>query len=333
VNEHETTTGTTTIDAMCVFDEAYAMPAAVTLRSIARTLRPGERCTIHAVGDALSDESRARIESLATGELEIMWRDFDHSWLDRLPPEQRPRNSYLNDLVYVRLFLDDVLPAGVERLIFIDVDTLVRHSLADLWPVDLGDDVLAGVVDLGVPALGAPAGVTRWEAFGLRATSPYLNAGVLLVDRVRWREAELQRRTLEYLADPGNQISYYDQEAINACLDGQWARLPLAWNSQVASLEYILWSAKEWKGTQWLWSAVAPAEIDEAMRDPRVVHFAGALKPWLPEVKVPFRDEWLEVLEETPWAGSLPPRQHRAIRAAKLARRRLQAAVAGLRGR
>ena len=42
-----------------------------------------------------------------------------------------------NDIVLSRLFLDRILPRDVERVIYLDGDVIVRHSLKSLWNTDL----------------------------------------------------------------------------------------------------------------------------------------------------------------------------------------------------
>ena len=315
------------IRVLCAFDEAYSVPAAVTLRSIARTLRPDERCVAHVVGVDLRDDTRRRIEMLGTEQLQITWLSFDHRLLDALPESVRPRDSYLNDTVYVRLFLDALLPDDVARVIVIDVDTLVRRSLADLWAIDVTDAVLAAAFDVGVPAMAAPTGPAHWRRLRLEPTAPYLNAGVLLINRARWRDAGVQSCALAYIADPANDVRFHDQEALNVCLGGQWMRLPLEWNAQSAEIEFVVRS-----GVRWLWAAIAPDELETARLDPAVVHFAGERKPWHVDSRVPWRDDWFDVLEETPWAGQGPTRRSRApVRALRVLERRLRRASWALR--
>lgn len=48
---------------------------------------------------------------------------------------------------FSRLFLCTILPDDIDRCIYLDCDTVIRHSLNEFWETDLGDKVVAAVDD------------------------------------------------------------------------------------------------------------------------------------------------------------------------------------------
>lgn len=40
-------------------------------------------------------------------------------------------------IVFARYVLQDLLPASVERVIYLDLDVLVQKDLAELWDIDM----------------------------------------------------------------------------------------------------------------------------------------------------------------------------------------------------
>ena len=50
--------------------------------------------------------------------------------------------SSWNDIVLARLFFDRLLPNDVDKIIYLDGDTMVRGSLHDLWSIDLSNYVI-----------------------------------------------------------------------------------------------------------------------------------------------------------------------------------------------
>ena len=90
-------------------------------------------------------------------------------------------------------------------------------------------------------------------------------------------------------------------------LVGQWAPLEPTWNVQSYHLA----------GDRGLSYATEGAtRMDSALADPAIVHFTVGTfnRPWQAPCSNPYRDEWLEHLDRTPWAGWRP-------RPAPLARR------------
>jgi len=169
---------------------------------------------------------------------------------------------------YRRSYLDTLYPE-LDRIVFIDADTMIRRDLAPLWQADLG---------------GRPVGAVRdpwWMTDPAReALFPggYFNGGLLLLDLAAWRTQGLAARLADYVRawKSGNRIGLAGdaaalaniwgfQNEMNAALAGLWTPLPAEWN---ASLFHH--------------SSKLPqtASIARARNDPGIVHFMGHEKPW-----------------------------------------------------
>jgi lipopolysaccharide biosynthesis glycosyltransferase len=286
------------------FDASYAMPAAAFLVSLRDAHHRDDRYILHLVPFRLPAAMRRQLEEVAGESTEIIWTDFDPSLLDQLPANALPKGSYLNETVYVRLFIDRLLPPEVDRVLLLDVDLVVTASLAELWRTSLDGHVLAGVRDVGSPTLSSPMAVSKWASIGLDGRAPYFNAGVLLVDRVAWRAADVERRTLTYLRDHGP-TTFYDQEAMNAVLAGDWLEIPARWNAQMGELEQALASDEDR-----IFSLVSRTELTDALADPAIIHFSGSRKPWQESgAQLPGAERWRQLSARTPWAATalLPP--------------------------
>ena len=62
--------------------------------------------------------------------------------------------------------------SDLDRVIYLDADTIVLTSLRDLWEESLGTSPVAAVRDIGFPYF---AGVLPWRALGLPPGAPYFN--------------------------------------------------------------------------------------------------------------------------------------------------------------
>jgi lipopolysaccharide biosynthesis glycosyltransferase len=165
------------------FDGHYAMPAAVTLRSLGGSLRSGETATIHVLAVEIDNEDRGRIERSLPPSLDIRWYEFDVDHISGLPISSMSDEVYITRTAYTLLFLDRYLPSEIDRVLFLDADTLVRRSPAGLFGIDLGGCALGAVQDFGCPAIGLPKGVAGWRELGLDGRLPAFNTGFLLIDR------------------------------------------------------------------------------------------------------------------------------------------------------
>jgi lipopolysaccharide biosynthesis glycosyltransferase len=258
-----------TLPIACAINQAYALPLAVMLESLKQHLRPGVHPVLYLIHAGLPPSVLAAISSIVETH-SIIPSDAQLS--------AAPRDARFPPEASVPLLIPEFLPPTLERVVFLDADTLVLEDLANLWETPLGRHVLAAAPDGAVPRCSAPRGVKGWQAMGIPPDAPYFNCGVLIMHLERWREREVTRRAHRYLETTREPIDFLHQEALNAVLWDDWQPLDVRWNL-LASLAGR--------------SHASPAPEP---RRPGIVHFAGRLKPWRAPVGGPFDAPYRDVL-------------------------------------
>ncbi|KAH6908594.1 glycosyl transferase [Coprinopsis sp. MPI-PUGE-AT-0042] len=269
------------INVVTVTDSLYAMPASVSLSSLVRRT-PGP-ITIYIIDCGLSSSDREMIRESVPDSSRATLKFIE------LRDDSLARRW---GAAWAKVQLHEVLP--VERVLYLDADTLVRGDITELWRTDLGEMVMGAAVDVGYPM--GHDGVER----GL-----YFNSGVLLIDLYKMR-AKVDG--LEGVCERFKEAKLADQDALNEHFRGCWKRLSLRWNAQGLGTY-----AKFYAPDRHL------ASLDD-MEDPAIVHFTGSLHPPLAEVLNPFVQpytakpwgyaggpghpyaaEWFEALKKTRW--------------------------------
>jgi lipopolysaccharide biosynthesis glycosyltransferase len=266
-------------------DARYALPLAVTLRSALAHLEPERELVAYVVDDGLPPATREQIvSSTLDPRLSIRWLSLPRAAFEGLPCW-----GQMSATTYSRLLLADLLPPSVQRVLWLDCDLLVLGDLAELWISPLGGCCTGAVRDPFIPCLGSRLGLRRLDEPGLPAGAPYFNAGVMLIDLQRWRDAEVGPRALEFLRRYRDRVFYQDQAALNAILAGCWTELASRWNHAVSGTD--------------------AAEGREAGRQPAagILHFSGSLKPWRFRGSSPLHQLYLHYVDQTAWAGWRPP--------------------------
>jgi lipopolysaccharide biosynthesis glycosyltransferase len=281
-------------DTVLVFtiDQGYAMPLAVALASVAASAAPGERIRVIVLHEGVDAETQAKVtDPLAGSAVEVEWRAGASDSVAGLHTTDR-----FSHVVWFRLVLPETLSDLDGRVLFLDADLVVEDSLAPLFTRDIGSSPIAAVPDAVFPFVGCAPGLPNWHASGLDAHAPYCNAGVMLIDLVAWRDADLTARTIAYASERRAESHYLDQDAINAVLGGTWHGLEPRWNQQPDHrLPY---------GVVHL--AHSYAELQAAADDPAIIHYASVDKPWHPGCSHPDVDRWRAALDRTAWAGWTP---------------------------
>jgi lipopolysaccharide biosynthesis glycosyltransferase len=260
------------------------------LRSVVTNLHPDHRLEVYAVDDGLEEGDRDRIATA------IEQRAALH-WVEPRPPAVPALFTWggMPLTTYQKVTLGEWLPAGVRKVVWLDCDLLVLEDLARLWREPFGQHLLLAVQDERVPCVASRFGIASYRELGLPPHAHYFNAGVLVVDVARWRAEGVGRRAAAYLAQTGDRVCYYDQEALNAVLAGAWGALDRRWNTN-PSLGWLLRGSDRANGT-------APG----LAAPPWIAHFTGHLKPWAYGGRGPFHTLYYRYVDETPWAGWRPP--------------------------
>jgi lipopolysaccharide biosynthesis glycosyltransferase len=278
---------TDVVHVVMAADGGFVIPLAVALTSLARAHDPGE-LAVTILHDGFDDADRERVARSVSGRLDLRWREVSPNDLDGV---HYP--AFLTPATLFRLLMPELLPAA-ERVIYLDADTVVTGSLRPLWDIDLGDHLAAAVRDGGTPFAAGPLG-TDWRKMGLDPGAPYFNAGLLVVALDAWREAAVGQRVLDVLRT--SKPRWADQDALNVVLAGSWMELPRRWNVQTPDVEArsLAWA---------LWRD----DVEEALRDPLVIHYTERDKPWDPGCRHPLTHRWFDALDDSAWSEWRPSR-------------------------
>jgi lipopolysaccharide biosynthesis glycosyltransferase len=210
--------------------------------------------------------------------------------------------------VFRRLFLDEILPAEIERIVTVDSDMLIaRPGLSRLADFDLHGRPLAAAYDMIflMDFKGEDALVRQFQrsrrSLGLAPDTPYFNAGLMAIDRAAWRAANLTERVTKALREDPKRFPFMEQDALNATLRGGFAPLSPRYN---------------FMGDFFLLDL-------ERRLEPIVLHFVNAPKPWEfaafrgeARFAESYRDwfarspwsDWAHTPKEPPWRRNRPPR-------------------------
>jgi len=251
-------------------------------------LEPGDQLLAHVF--CQPSPERAKLErSLAGLPVELEWHQPDDG-LHALPAASR----VMHRMSFQRIFAVRELAERHDRLIYLDGDLLVRSSLRELWDVSLVGKPLGAVLDPLVPWVSCSLGPPAWIELGLPREMPYFNGGVMVIDAQEWMRRELTQRCVAQLERFPSTLRFYDQDALNLVVAGDWTSIDMRWNVSTA----LLGTNAE------VLVVVAPDELDRARLDPGIVHFTGK-NPWDPASNHPWKERWLEVAADTAWRDSL----------------------------
>jgi lipopolysaccharide biosynthesis glycosyltransferase len=259
-------------------NEGYALPAACTLYSIGHE-SPEVVEYAHILASDLTSESREGLKRVAGAvgiQAEIHNSTSALEALGEVPVKTKWSDRMSKD-VWARLLISGELE-DVERCLYVDADTLCLGSIERLVKADLGDDIVGAVNDVLPPASEMADHLAAKEPGD---TVRYFNSGVLLMDCKKWRQHDITPRALDFARQNPDLIRFWDQDALNAVLQGKWKALDGQWNVYPLS-DLLRTSTGDAMKKALEWSVEDEVLHKKAEDKARIMHFISWIKPWLP---------------------------------------------------
>jgi lipopolysaccharide biosynthesis glycosyltransferase len=237
------------------FDDGFWAPAYATMRSVCLASRRQGDLVFHLFHRGLAAGHRAQLDEIP--------KEFGAALIDYDLSANTAFNAFLagmsyhkalTNLVYARLMLDDLLPAEIARLIYLDCDMLVRSPIETLAELDLEGHPIAAVLDPHRHRAMLGRDFKRnTDLFDFNQS--YFNAGLLVIDRPAYAAADLPGRTRAYHEAGVLERVQYDQAVLNLVFKDNWLPLDFRWN------------------------LINPQPAHENF-EPHIVHYTGPRKPW-----------------------------------------------------
>ncbi len=268
-------------------DDAYALPAAVTIRSLLDSYRSNEELEIYVLDGGMTAESRRLVLESCNGLPTFLQADRNED-----VPESHL--TPISRAMFLRLQIPALLPQA-DRAIYIDSDLLVLDDIAKLWAMPLRDGSPLGAV----LSMLTPRGHTSLANKGFGESSLNFNSGVLLMDLARLRPNI--GRVMDVVREGG--LFLEDQDALNLVYEDQWTPLPPRWNYQVhAQFAVFGHRSAVWNVGDFF----TDEEVIDMLERPAIVHFTSPLKPWhLDAARVAYAERWREIAARTAFADQV----------------------------
>lgn len=237
------------------FDDNFWAPAYALMRSVCLFTHRRSDLVFHLCHRTLAPEHKGDLEGIA-GEFgaRLHFHDLDRSELFADIARRMPENRRLTNIVYARLVIDRIIGSEATRVLYLDCDMLVRAPIEELFDIDLEGFPIAAVRDtIGAFITGGRDLRNNRDIFD--PADLYFNAGMLLIDLEKWRQADILGRLETALKDGVMERIYYDQDFLNLVFKNNWLRVAPAWNT------------------------IDARHAHEGL-DPSILHYTGETKPW-----------------------------------------------------
>lgn len=278
------------MDIVACTDTNYVMPCGVMLYSVCKNNKD-VAITFHIIIDqSITEEQKESLKKVVVhfkhDNKSISFYNIDGEKYKNLPrlDNSNPKN-HITKAAYYILFIQELLPTDIDKVLYLDCDIIVRHSLDGLWNTDLKNKSIAAIPDV------AEGLIDKYNRLRYPQVNGYFNSGVVLISLKKWRKEEKTLKFTSFISKHPDWIKLHDQDVLNRAFYDDKLIIPIKYNFQ----EGFLW--KEIFYDYWKYEK----EVLEARKDPVIIHYTDS-KPWKEGCDHPWKDEFYNYQKETEWA-------------------------------
>ncbi|MEL6649680.1 MAG: glycosyltransferase family 8 protein [Bacteroidota bacterium] len=264
------------IPIVFTFDDNYALPAAVAIKSLVHKGNYDTWYDIYVLYNNLSEQSRRTLDRVA----DINWIELDESLFAGVPATA----EYPVD-VYYRLAIHDILPQH-DRIIYSDVDVLFQGDLTEIFEMDLEGYYWAGVplerneapsqdtlaAQKGKP--GDPNYMTGHTKFPENQNDLIYASGFMVINAKKMREDRMTEKFIQTIKQFKSRLKMFDLEVLNLACQGTIKAIPF----EYCVLEDLA-VARDYRDTNlypFLSRVFSDQELEYAIQNPIIMHYTGA---------------------------------------------------------
>lgn len=261
------------IDIAINIDSSFVPYSHVMLYSLEESNKE-ESFAVHVVNVGLDDCHKDEFVTRHP-KMTFHFYDIDNDKVANLPMW---RKDYVSPATYLRIFMPDLIPASVNKVLFLDCDTLVLDSIRPLWDTNLETDnhMIAAVEER------SPYDTQKPQELNYDENLSYFNAGVVLVNLKAMRDFQFTHKASLFIDEHRKTLRHHDQDIMNALTAGRATFISCRWNL----LDFFTYKKPDIQNRRM-------NDLHEALANPAVVHFSNKRKPWRYNCDNPFRNLYL----------------------------------------
>lgn len=179
--------------------------------------------------------------------------------------EAFPESERYPRLIYYRIFAAFLLPSGLDRVLYLDGDTIVINPLDELYQMEFNGNCF-----LACTHVRKFLNKVNQYRLGMEEESTYINSGVMLMNLSLLREKQDRKEVMSFVEKRGRYLTLPDQDIITALYGNQTGildtmkynlsdRMLSAYNSDLSHDRVDL---------EWIKSNTV------------IIHYYGKNKPW-----------------------------------------------------
>ena len=269
------------MNIICASDDKYAPYCGAMITSLLENNK-NHSVTVYVLSSDMGELNRTKFEQLSS----YYHQKINIVWVDSSEYSQLPLGNFSNITkeAYFRLSIPSLLK-GVDKVLYLDCDMIVRHDLGELYETNLYNIAICGIQDCQSMIKNGP------QRLGYDDSYSYFNSGMGLWNLDYMRSFDFEGKMKTFIQNESAKILYHDQDILNAVCYGRYKETSVRWNM----LSCFLMQKPDISENRL-------ADLNRWIENPGIIHYSAKYKPWNKECKHPYKAEFWKYVGLSPWA-------------------------------
>lgn len=252
------------MNILVTLDSNYVTPLCTMLSSLIRS-NPRTAFDIYVAYAHLTEADFQRIGKAVDGSgSRIIGIRVPDSLFEKAPVLKR-----ITKATYYRLFASMYLPETLERILYIDPDTLILRDISALYHLPFGDNFFAGCTHMN-----SFTNFVQTARLGMSPKNAYINAGILLINLRALRAFFSPNDVFDFVERHASTLFLADQDVLNAL-----------YGDRILPLDAEVYNCDE-RMYRRILKKFGKAGAESLVRQKTcILHYDGKYKPWKPNYK------------------------------------------------
>lgn len=266
------------MNILVTLDSNYVAPLCTMLSSLIRT-NPRTAFDVYVAYAHLTDADFQKIGKAVNGSgSRIIGIRVPDSLFEKAPVLKR-----ITKATYYRLFASMYLPETLDRILYIDPDTLILKDISALYNLSFGDNFFAGCTHMN-----HFTNFVQTARLGMSPKNAYINAGVLLINLRALRAFFSPNDVFDFVEHHASTLFLADQDVLNAL-----------YGDRILPLDAEVYNCDERIYRRILKKFGKTGAECLVRQKTCILHYDGKYKPWKPNYKG-------ELIQFYPYAARYP---------------------------
>jgi lipopolysaccharide biosynthesis glycosyltransferase len=250
-----------------ISSEAYSVHAGISILSLLENNKMFDDIDIFFVYDDLRTPTKDKLIKTVSD----YGRKIEFIHYKKLCPEIKVKGlAYYSQITFTKLFLHRL--EQLDKILFLDSDSIINGSLYDVWNLDMGSNYVAGV------KIPTPKSETFNECFGAQKFPIYINSGFELLNTALIRIDKIDERILDFLVTNKDKV-FIEENIMNYVYINKIIAIHPKYNITGGIIKYNYKQLCVLHKENYFYNS---DELLEAKRKPIFIHYLNEIynRPW-----------------------------------------------------